>query len=147
MGLIRGALSLATFGAVASRSKKQRVAAMTLAATQGKSEQEVQIAGGRSFDAVNRADARAASARAARDGMTREQRQAQATVRAQMARYLRAGVITREDMNNTEVRLRKVWAYDGGVRGSPGLPPEEIDRRIAMWKQNVEQLRREGKIP
>ena len=36
MGLIRGALNLATFGTVASRSKKQRVAAMTLAATQGK---------------------------------------------------------------------------------------------------------------
>src|ERR1700734_766052 len=113
MGLIRGTLSLVTFGGVASRSKKQRTAAMTLAAVQGKSEQDIKVAGGRSFDAVNRANA------SRRGPMTHDQRQAQATVRAQMRRYLKAGVITPEDMDNTEVRLRKVWAYDGGMRGHP----------------------------
>jgi hypothetical protein len=141
MGLIRGTLSLVTFGGVASRSKKQRTAAMTLAAVQGKGEQDVKVAGGRSFDAVNRANA------SRRGPMTHDQRQAQATVRAQMRRYLKAGVITPEDMDNTEVRLRKVWAYDGGMRGHPGLSQEVIEERIARWQQNVEQLRREGKIP
>ena len=71
--------------------------------------------------------------------MTREQRQARATVRAQMRPYLKAGVITPEDLDRPEVRLRKVWAYEG-------VPQEVIEERIARWQQNVEQLRREGKI-
>jgi hypothetical protein len=112
MGLIRGALNLATFGAVASRSEKQRVAAMTLAATQGKSEEDVKLAGGRSFGAVNRANARSAM----RSSYAHDRRQAQATVRAQMRPYLKAGVITPEDLDRPEVRLRKVWAYEGVPR-------------------------------
>lgn len=53
MGLIRGALSLASGGAVAARSKKQRVAAQQLAAMQGASSAEIKIAGNRNFNLVN----------------------------------------------------------------------------------------------
>ena len=47
MGLIRKSLHIATAGAVAPNSKKQRVAKQQLAALQGKSEAEVRRAGGR----------------------------------------------------------------------------------------------------
>ena len=50
MGLIRGALHIAAYGGVSSKSKKQRMASMQLAATQGKSETEIKIAGSRNFD-------------------------------------------------------------------------------------------------
>jgi hypothetical protein len=59
MGLIRGALHLATYGAVSPKSKKQRMASMQLAALQGKSEAEIKIAGSRNFDWVNQANIRA----------------------------------------------------------------------------------------
>ena len=55
-----------------------------------------------------------------------------------MRPYLKAGVITPEDLDRPEVRLRKVWAYEG-------VPQEVIEERIAIWQQNVERLRREGK--
>ena len=73
-----------------------------------------------------------------------DERIARQTVQRQMARYLRAGVITPEDMTNTEVRLRKVWAFDGFVRGNPGLPPDEVERRVTEWKAN---LQRAGRTP
>jgi hypothetical protein len=127
MGLIRGALNLATFGAVASRSKKQRTAAMTLAATQGKSEEEVRIAGGRSFDAVNRADARAATARAATQG---------SSVLGVNA-WLNPSVYDKRGITNPsdapEARLRKMMAYHGRT-------PEQIDQGVAIWKKNVEEI-------
>jgi hypothetical protein len=47
MGFIRTLLSIGTGGAVADRSRKQRVQAQILAATQGKSEAEVGRAGAR----------------------------------------------------------------------------------------------------
>lgn len=53
MGLIRGALHIASYGAVSPKSKKQRTAAAQLAATQGASEAEIKIAGSRNFDFVN----------------------------------------------------------------------------------------------
>jgi hypothetical protein len=53
MGLIRGALHIASYGAVSPKSKKQRTAAMQLAAMQGASEAEIKIAGSRNFDFVN----------------------------------------------------------------------------------------------
>ena len=59
MGLIRGALHIATYGGVSPKSKKQRMASMQLAATQGKSETEIKIAGSRNFDWVNQASIRA----------------------------------------------------------------------------------------
>jgi hypothetical protein len=59
MGLIRGALHLATYGAVSPKSKKQRMASRQLAAMQGKSEAEVKIAGSRNFDWVNQGNIRA----------------------------------------------------------------------------------------
>ena len=59
MGLIRGALHIATYGAVSPKSKKQRMASMQLAAMQGKSEAEIKIAGSRNFDWVNQANIRA----------------------------------------------------------------------------------------
>ena len=43
MGLIRGALHIASYGAVSPKSKKQRVAAMQLAAMQGASEAEIKM--------------------------------------------------------------------------------------------------------
>jgi len=149
MGLIRGGLSLVTFGAVASRSKKQRTAAMTLAAIQGKSDQEIQIAGGRSFDAVNRANALGTMTHDPRRAqLTREARLAQETVRRQMRPYLKKGVIEPGDLDFLpgergdqiiEVRLRKVMAYDG-------IPPEIIDENIARAMQERKRLRREGKV-
>lgn len=59
MGLIRGTLSLATYGAVSAKSKKQRTAGMQLAALQGKSEAEIKAAGGRNFGFVDQANLRA----------------------------------------------------------------------------------------
>jgi hypothetical protein len=59
MGLIRGTLHLATYGAVSPKSKKQRMASRQLAAMQGKSEAEIKAAGGRNFDIVNQANLRA----------------------------------------------------------------------------------------
>ncbi len=59
MGLIRGALHIATYGAVSPKSKKQRTASKQLAAMQGKSEAEIKIAGSRNFDWVNQANIRA----------------------------------------------------------------------------------------
>lgn len=53
MGLIRGALHIATYGAVSPKSKKQRMAAAQLAAMKGASDREVKIAGSRNFDFVN----------------------------------------------------------------------------------------------
>lgn len=53
MGLIRGALHIASYGAVSPKSKKQRTGAMQLAAMQGASEAEIKIAGSRNFDFVN----------------------------------------------------------------------------------------------
>jgi hypothetical protein len=53
MGLMRKTLRIATGGAVAARSKKQRTQAQVLAALQGKSEQEITAAGGRGFDFEN----------------------------------------------------------------------------------------------
>jgi transposase len=53
MGLIRGALHIASYGTVSPKSKKQRTAAMQLAAMQGASEPEIKIAGSRNFDFVN----------------------------------------------------------------------------------------------
>jgi hypothetical protein len=53
MGLIRGTLHLATYGAVSPKSKKQRMASRQLAAMQGMSEAEIKIAGSRNFDLVN----------------------------------------------------------------------------------------------
>jgi hypothetical protein len=53
MGLIRGSLHILTSGAVSAKSKKQRMAAMQLAALQGRTEAEIRAAGGRSFTAVN----------------------------------------------------------------------------------------------
>ena len=53
MGLIRGALHIATYGAVSPKSKKQRMAAAQLAAMQGASDREIKIAGSRNFDFVN----------------------------------------------------------------------------------------------
>jgi hypothetical protein len=122
MGLIRGALHLATFGAVASRSKKQRVAAMTLAAAQGKNEQDVRIAGGRSFDAVNRADARAAT---------------QGSYVLGVNAWLNPSVYDKKGITNPsdapEVRLRKMMAYHGQT-------PEAIEQRIAVWRETVKNL-------
>lgn len=123
MGLIRGALNLATFGAVASRSKKQRVAAMTLAAAQGKSEQEVRIAGGRSFNAVNRANARAATQ--------------QGGYVLGVNAWLNPRVYDKRGITNPsdapEVRLRKMMAYHGQT-------PEAIEQRIAVWRETVKNL-------
>ena len=59
MGLIRGTLHLATYGAVSPKSKKQRMASRQLAAMQGKSEAEIKAAGGRNFDIVNQANLQA----------------------------------------------------------------------------------------
>jgi len=67
MGLIRGALHIATYGAVSPKSKKQRMAAMQLSALQGKSEAEIKIAGSRNFDFVNQANLRAMQTREERD--------------------------------------------------------------------------------
>jgi hypothetical protein len=53
MGLIRGALHIATYGAVSAKSKKQRTAAMQLAAAQGASQAAIKAAGGRNFDFAN----------------------------------------------------------------------------------------------
>ena len=53
MGLIRGSLHILSYGAVSAKSKKQRTAAMQLAALQGRTEAEIRAAGGRSFTAVN----------------------------------------------------------------------------------------------
>jgi hypothetical protein len=53
MGLIRGSLHILSSGAVSAKSKKQRMAAMQLAALQGRTEAEIRAAGGRSFTAVN----------------------------------------------------------------------------------------------
>jgi hypothetical protein len=58
MGLIRGALHIATYGAVSPKSKKQRMASMQLATMQGKSEAEIKIAGSRNFDWVNQSNIR-----------------------------------------------------------------------------------------
>ena len=54
MGLMRGALHIATYGAVSAKSKKQRTAAMQLAAAQGASPAAVKAAGGRNFDFANK---------------------------------------------------------------------------------------------
>jgi hypothetical protein len=54
MGLIRGALHIASYGAVSPKSKKQRTASMQLAAMQGASEAEIKVAGSRNFDFVNK---------------------------------------------------------------------------------------------
>ena len=59
MGLIRGALHIAAYGGVSPKPKKQRMASMQLAATQGKSETEIKIAGSRNVDRVNQASIRA----------------------------------------------------------------------------------------
>jgi hypothetical protein len=59
VGLIRGALHIAAYGGVSPKPKKQRMASMQLAATQGKSETEIKIAGSRNFDRVNQANIRA----------------------------------------------------------------------------------------
>jgi Short C-terminal domain len=59
VGLLRGTLHIATYGAVSAKSKKQRTASMQLAAMQGKSPTAIKAAGGRSFDAVNDANFRA----------------------------------------------------------------------------------------
>lgn len=84
---------------------------------------------------------------------SRDEQVAQATVRRQMSPYLSAGVITQADMEGTmaatESRLRKVWAYDGAAwacggsrrRHAPGLPQEEIERRIAEWRRNWLRVR------
>jgi hypothetical protein len=53
------AYTVATYGGVSPKSKKQRMASMQLAATQGKSETEIKIAGSRNFDWVNQANIRA----------------------------------------------------------------------------------------
>jgi hypothetical protein len=53
MGLIRKTLRVATYGAVAARSKKQRTQAQILAAVQGKSETEIAAAGARGFEIEN----------------------------------------------------------------------------------------------
>lgn len=53
MGLIRGAFHIATYGAVSAKSKKQRTAAMQLAAAQGASSTAIKAAGGRNFDFAN----------------------------------------------------------------------------------------------
>ena len=74
MGLIRGALHIATYGAVSPKSKKQRTASMQLAALQGKSEAEIKIAGSRNFDWVNQTNIRA-----------RQQRELRATQQAGLA--------------------------------------------------------------
>jgi hypothetical protein len=77
MGLIRGALHLATYGAVSPKSKKQRMASMQLAAMRGKSEAEIKAAGGRNFDFVNEANLRAKQQRdAKRQRELRERQQA-----------------------------------------------------------------------
>ncbi len=53
MGLRRGAFHIATYGAVSAKSKKQRTAAMQLAAAQGASPAAIKAAGGRNFDFAN----------------------------------------------------------------------------------------------
>lgn len=72
MGLIRGTLHLATYGAVSPKSKKQRMASRQLAAMQGKSEAEIKAAGGRNFDIVNQANLRAKQQRELRRAAQRE---------------------------------------------------------------------------
>jgi hypothetical protein len=54
MGLIRKTLRATTLGAVASRSHKQRTQAQILAAVQGKTAAEIEIAGGRGSESYNR---------------------------------------------------------------------------------------------
>jgi hypothetical protein len=59
-------LRVATGGAVAARSKKQRVAAATLAAVQAKSDADIAAAGGHGFGFENQAKAHKPTADAAR---------------------------------------------------------------------------------
>lgn len=59
LGLLRGTLHIATYGAVSAKSKKQRTASMQLAAMQGKGQAAIKAAGGRNFDFVNQANYRA----------------------------------------------------------------------------------------
>jgi hypothetical protein len=92
---------------------------MTLAAVQGKSDEDVRIAGGRSFDAVNRANARGR--------LTYDQRQARDGIRA----LERRGIIARGD--TPEIRLRKIL-------GSQRYPPEVIEGKIAVWRETVKNL-------
>jgi Short C-terminal domain len=75
MGLIRGALRLTTGGAVSAKSKKQRMAAMQLAALQGRSQAEIKAAGGRGFDFENEANLRAKQQRERRRTAVERQRQ------------------------------------------------------------------------
>ena len=114
MGLIRGALHIATYGAVSAKSKKQRTAAMQLAAARGASPAAIKAAGGRNFDFVNK--------------YNYEQKR----LRGQAVRSaaLRAQGSNETDSSPEPVRPR--WPESGWDRKSQGTLADQLERIAAL---------------